>query len=842
MGGIGRMAVDHDGPVAHHGPVDEGAGGDVLPSRARAVVVGGGVIGASVSFHLAELGWSDTLLLERHSFTGGTTWHAAGLVGQLRTNANLTRLIRYSTELYDRLEGISGRATGWRRVGSLSVARTPERMVQLHRSAAQARLYGVECHVLTAEDAQALWPPMEVGDLVGAIHLPRDGRVDPVDLTGSLLAAAAAHGALARQHVEVTELVVGPDGVRGVRTAKGDVECDVVVDCAGMWAAELAARHGAVLPLHAAEHFYAVTEAIDGMTPDLPVLRDPDGRVYCKEETGGLAVGGFEPRAKPWGVDGMPPDEEFALLPEDWDHFSVLMERAVERVPALATAGVRILYNGPESFTPDGQFLLGEVPGLRRCFVAAGFNSMGIASAGGAGWALAHWIADGRPPFDLWPVDVRRFGPAHANVAYRRDRVVESVGLHYAMPWPDRELETARPLRRSPVHHLLEVAGARFGVVAGWERANFYDPDGAVAGRPSTWEAPPWRALVAGEQRRACLGVGLADESSVGTLLVQGEDAGALLDSVCVQDPAFEPGHWVRTAALDDGGRYRAVFDVLRLGQAEYLVLAEAGQATKDLDLLGRAVPPGGRATVADVSAGHAQFAVLGPRAADLLVRTAPANRFLADLGEGSLGRVELGYATGVATRRRFAGNDRWDVLVPADQAVHAFERLSQAGAPLGLALLGRYALDALGVEGGHRRWGRDLTSDWTPLEASLDGEPSPLAGSRRFVGRDALDEQRCRGLGRRLVTVVLDQALPMAWGGEVLFRDGEPVGALTSAAFSPALGRVVALASLASPPHVVLDDAWVRGGRYEVLAGDRTVVADLHPGPVAAGAEAVRP
>ena len=468
-----------------------------MTDRARVVVIGGGVVGCSTAYHLTRLGWTDVLVLEQGHLSGGTTWHAAGLVGPLRATESGTRLVQYSAELYARLEEETGLATGYRDVGGVVVARTEDRMVALRRTAANAAAYDLECRLLTPDEAGARWPPMRTDDLLGAIWLPGDGKVNPTDLTQSLARGARQGGARVREGVRVTGLLTseGPAGPRitGVRTDDGDIEAEVVVNCAGQWAkavAELAAdRVPMTVPLHSAEHFYVVTEAVPGVHPDLPIMRDPDGWTYFKEEVGGLVVGGFEPDAKPWvAPDAIPHPFEFQLLDEDWEHFSVLMEQALVRVPALEETGIRAFYNGPESFTPDNQFLLGEMPGLRGLFVGAGFNSVGIASAGGAGRALAEWIVAGEPTTDLVGVDVRRFAPYAADNGWLRSRVAETLGLHYAIPWPLHEPTTGRGLRLSPLHERLAGAGAWFGSRMGWERPNVFVPSSVE--QVETWDKP----------------------------------------------------------------------------------------------------------------------------------------------------------------------------------------------------------------------------------------------------------------------------------------------------------------------------------------------------------------
>ena len=448
-----------------------------VPARARVVVVGGGIVGTSVAYHLAHLGWTDVVLLEQGKLSGGTTWHAAGLVGQLRATEGGTRLVQYSASLYERLEQETGLSTGFKRCGGVTVARTPDRMVQLQRTAAAAEAYDLECELLTPDDVAKRVPILRTDDLVGGIWLPGDGTANPTDVTQSLAKGARQLGVQVFEGVRVTGIDQQDGRVSGVQTEDGGIEAEVVVNCAGQWAHAVGALAGVTVPLHSAEHFYVVTEQIDGVHRDLPILRDPDGYTYMKEEVGGLVVGGFEPDAKPW----LPPDQipypfEFQLLEEDWEHFSLLLESAVHRVPVLEQTGLKKLYNGPESFTPDNQFLLGEAPELAGFFVGAGFNSVGIASAGGAGRALAEWIVEGEPASDLVAVDIRRFAPWSGNRRWLRDRVVEVLGLHYNVPWPNRELSSARPFRRSPVHHLTAVQGALFGSKMGWERPNVFAP------------------------------------------------------------------------------------------------------------------------------------------------------------------------------------------------------------------------------------------------------------------------------------------------------------------------------------------------------------------------------
>ncbi len=567
---------------------DDSSGG--LPGRARAVIIGGGVIGTSVAYHLTLRGITDVLLLEQGLLSCGTTWHAAGLVGQLRASESGTRLVQYSTRLYDQLEAETGLATGFRRCGGVTVARTADRLTQLRRTAATAQAFGLECELISPARAAELYPIMDTSDLAGALWLPGDGRANPTDLTAALARGARMRGAVIRERTRVTGIAVAEDSrhgrtVTGVRTDAGDVEAEIVVNCAGQWAKQVGAMCGVTVPLHSAEHFYVVTDQVGGVHRDLPVLRDPDGYTYVKEEVGGLLVGGFEPDAKPWvAPDQIPHPFEFQLLAEDWDHFSVLMDSAVRRIPVLAGTGVKKLYNGPESFTPDNQFILGEAPELRNFFVAAGFNSVGIASAGGAGQALAGWIADGDPGTDLTVADIRRFAAFNGNNRWLRDRVGEVLGLHYAMPWPNRELETARPFRRSPVYEPLRAAGACFGSKMGWERANVFAPPGQPAVIDYSWGKPAWLAWSAAEQRATRSAVAVFDQTSFSKYLVTGPDALAGLQWLCTADVDVPPGRTVYTGMLNARGTYEADVTVTRLSAEEFLIFSSAASTERDLD------------------------------------------------------------------------------------------------------------------------------------------------------------------------------------------------------------------------------------------------------------------
>jgi heterotetrameric sarcosine oxidase gamma subunit len=799
-----------------------------VPARARVVIIGGGVIGASVAYHLTELGWTDVLLLEQGQLSCGTTWHAAGLVGQLRASEAGTRLVQYSTQLYERLEAETGQATGFRRCGGVTVARTPQRLAALARTAATATAYQLDCELISPARAAELYPLMTVTDLAGALWLPGDGRADPADLTQALARGARQRGAVIRERTAVTGIIVRDGAVAGVRTSAGDVESEIVVNCAGQWAKQVGDLCGVTVPLHSAEHFYVVTDQIAGVHRDLPILRDPDGWTYFKEETGGLVVGGFEPEAKPWvAPDEIPAPFEFQLLDEDWDHFGVLMDSALERIPVLHDTGIRKFYNGPESFTPDNQFILGEAPELRNFFVAAGFNSVGIASAGGAGRALAQWITDGQPDGDLTAVDIRRFAPFNGNVQWLRDRVGEVLGLHYAVPWPNRELATARPFRRSPAHHLLRAANAGFGSKMGWERANFFAPPGEPPVIEYQWGRQNWQPWSSAEQRATRGAVAVFDQTSFSKYLVTGPEAEAALQWLCTADVAVPPGAVVYTGLLNERGTYESDLTVTRLSADEFLLVASAATTVRDLGHLRRAMPPGTRAAVVDVTSAYAVYGVMGPRSRELLSRLSRRDLSDAAFGFGTSAMIDLGYSTVRATRITYVGELGWELYVPAEFAVGVYEDLFAAGADLGVVNGGYYAIESLRLEKGYRAFGRELTPDHNPVEAGLLFA-CKLGGAAGFLGREAVQRARAAGPRRRLVSLVLDDPEVMMWGSELVLRDGVPVGQVTSAAWGETLGAAVGLAYLSDPAGDPVTRDFAGTGSYQVNVAGQLAAATV--------------
>ncbi|WP_236939928.1 GcvT family protein [Falsihalocynthiibacter arcticus] len=738
-----------------------------LPERAQYVIVGGGIVGCSVAYHLAKMGHTDIVLLEQGQLSCGTTWHAAGLVGQLRSQPAMTNLIKYSTELYAQLEAETGLATGWKQCGSVTVARTEDRMTMLLRTAAAARAQGVEVEVISPKEAQDKWPVMQVDDVIGGLWMPSDGKANPTDLTQSLAKGARMRGAKIIEGVQVTDVLTKDGAVTGVVTDQGTIGAQVVVNCAGQWARSLGKMCGVNVPLHSAEHMYIVTERIEGVNPDLPVLRDPDGYIYFKEETGGLVMGGFEPQAKPWAMDGIPDKFYFQLLPDDWEQFEILLENALIRVPQMEHTGVRKFYNGPESFTPDNNYLLGEAPELKNFFVGAGFNSMGIASAGGAGRALAEWIVEGAATSDLLAVDIRRFANFNNNPTWLHDRVKETLGLHYAMPWPNRELETARPFRRSALFDRLAGKGAVFGSKMGWERANWFANEGQKREVEYSFGRQNWHENVAAEHKSTRDGVSIFDQSSFAKLLVQGRDACAELNRICAANVDVAVGTTVYTGLLNERGGFESDLTVLRRNEQEFLLITGSAQPVHDADWLRKNFTTDAHVFLTDVTSAWSVLAVMGPKSRAVLRQLSKADFSNVAFPFGSSQEIDLGYATVIANRMTYVGELGWELIVPVEFTVGVYEDLMRAGAEFGLRDAGYYALDGLRIEKGYRAWGHELTPDITPLQAGL-GFAVDFAKPDDFIGKAALLAAKAdpAHLNTRIVQLVLEDGAAQLWGG----------------------------------------------------------------------------
>jgi glycine cleavage system aminomethyltransferase T/glycine/D-amino acid oxidase-like deaminating enzyme len=802
-----------------------------LPTKARAVIIGGGVSGCSVAYHLAKLGWTDVILLERKQLTCGTTWHAAGLVGQLRTSQNMTRLAKYSAELYTKLEDETGIATGMKQNGSITVALTHERKEEIYRTASLARAFGVDVNEVTAEDVKAMYPHLNVSDLVGAVHLPLDGQCDPANIAQALAKGARQNGARIVEGVKVTAVHQARGRVTGVSWEQdgesGTIDADVVVNCAGMWARELGAMSGVNIPLHACEHFYIVTEPIEGLK-QLPVLRVPDEWAYYKEDAGKMMVGAFEPKAKPWGMDGIAEDFCFDQLPEDIEHFEPVLEKAINRLPMLAEAGIHTFFNGPESFTPDDAYYLGESPELQGYFMACGYNSIGIVSSGGAGMALAQWINDGEAPFDLWEVDIRRVQPFQKNRFYLKERVSESLGLLYADHFPYLQPVTARGVRRSPIHEQLKARGACFGATAGWERANWFAPEGVEPKYKHSWKRQNWFDYAREEHLAVRNGVGLFDMTSFGKIKAEGRDAVSVLNRICANEIDVEVGGLVYTQFLNRKGGIECDCTVTRLSETSFLIVTPGATLMRDMAWLHRNTPEDANVVYTDVTAGEAVLCLMGPKSRDVLNACSPNDYSNEHHPFGTMREVEIGYGIARAHRVSYVGELGWEIYVSSDMAAHVFETLEEAGAEHGLKLAGLHVLDSCRIEKAFRHFGHDITDEDHVLEAGL-GFAVRLQ-KPDFIGRDAVLRKKEEGLKRRMVQFKLNDPEPLLYHNEPLVRDGRIVSFLTSGNYGHHLGAAIGMGYVPVEPGETADQ--ITGSSWEIeIAGTRvSAEASIRP------------
>ena len=793
-----------------------------IPSKARAVIIGGGVSGCSVAYHLAKAGWRDIVLLERKRLTSGTTWHAAGLIGQLRANQNMTRLAKYSAELYRKLEAETGVATGMKTVGSMTVALTEDRMQEILRQATIADIFGVEVHRIMPDEVKALYPHLNIEGVVGGVHLPGDGQCDPANITMALAKGARMNGALLFENVKVTAVTEAVEGPRRKVTGveyvgpegPGHIAADLVVNCGGMWGRDLAAQNGVTVPLHAAEHFYLVTEPITGLG-DMPVLRVVDECAYYKSDAGKMMLGAFEPKAKPWGMGGIREEFEFDTLPEDWEHFAPILEMATKRMPMFETAGIHTFFNGPESFTPDDRYYLGPAPELGGYWVAAGYNSIGIISSGGAGMALAHWITEGHPPFDLWDVDIRRAQPFQKNRAYLKERVSETLGLLYADHYPYRQVVTSRGVRRTPLHEALKARGAVFGEVAGWERANWFAREGQEREYRYSWGRQNWFENQKAEHLAVRQKAGLFDMSSFGKIRVEGRDACRFLNRVCAAQVDVPVGRIVYGQMLNERGGIESDLTVTRLSETAFLLVVPGATLQRDLAWL-RGHLGDEFAVITDVTAAEAVLCLMGPEARAVLQKVSPNDFSNAAHPFGTAREIEIGMGLARAHRVTYVGELGWELYVSADQAAHVFEAI--LAAEPGLKLCGLHALDSCRIEKAYRHWGHDITDEDHVLEAGLGF--AVRSAKPGFIGREAVLRKQEAGLERRLVQFRLEDPEPLLFHNEALVRDGKIIGPVTSGNYGHHLGAAIGMGWV---PCKGQSEAEILGSSYEIeVAGVR--------------------
>ena len=792
-----------------------------MPDRARVVIIGGGIVGCSVAYYLTKLGWSDVLVLERNTIAGGTTWHAAGLVTQLRATKTMIDINRVGVGLYSALGKETGLPTGFRATGSITVTRTADRMDELRRTLSLARCYGVEIHEITPREAGEMWPSMRTDDLEGAIYIPDDGQTVPASTALAVARGVEMGGGRVIENTSVTGVLRRGGAVVGVSTDEGDIECEVVVCAAGMWSRQIGLAVGVDIPLHAAEHMWLVTNKM-GIPENAPSLRDPDEQIYFRrdaEEQGGILMGGFESTAKPWGDAGasIPPEYHFGLLEPDWGHFRVFWENAVRRVPAMREAGINRFCVSAESFTPDNRYLMGESPDLKNFFIATGLNSTGIAAAPGVGQAVAEWIVEGHPTMDLWEVDVRRFHRFQNGKQYLRDRTVETVGTLYGMHYPHRQMESARNARRSPFHERLSSLGACFGESGGWERPNWYAPHGEKPIYEYSFGRQNWFPHSAQEHRAVREAVGLFDQTSFAKFLLQGADAERVAQTIFAGEMDVDPGRIVYTAMPNERGGFESDLTVTRTDECEYLVVTSGSTARRDFQWIRSHIPDDARAFLTDASSAYAVLGLMGPNSRALLSELTDADMSNEAFPYLSSKEIEIGYAPVRASRITYVGELGWELYVPTEFAAHVLDRIMDAGDVHDLRAAGFHAMESLRLEKGYRAWGHDICDVDTVVEAGLTFAVAFDKGVE-FIGRSALLRQIDRGVTRRLAIFALEDPLPLLLGNEPIWRDGHLVGRITSGAFGHTLGVSVGMGYVQNLDGVT--PAWIREGAYELEVG----------------------
>ena len=792
-----------------------------VPNEARAVIIGGGIIGCSVAYHLAKLGWKDVVLLERKQLTSGTTWHAAGLIAQLRATSNMTKLAKYSQELYGNLETETGVATGFKRCGSITVALTEERKEEIFRQAAMARAFGVEVEEISPSEVKEKYEHLNIEGVTGGVYLPLDGQGDPANIAVALAKGARQMGA---QVIERTKVISVTRQVRRITEVhweneqgeSGTVKSENVINCGGMWGHEVGQMLGVNVPLQACEHFYIVTEAIEGLT-QMPVLRVPDECAYFKEDAGKILLGAFEPVSKPWAMDGIPSDFEFDQLPEDFDHFEPILEAAVKRFPMLGEAGIHTFFNGPESFTPDDAYHLGLAPEMDNVWVAAGFNSVGIQSAGGAGQALAQWMEDGQKPFDLGDVDISRMEPFQGNKQYLFERSKETLGLLYADHFPYLQKKTARGVRRTPFHQKLLDQGAVMGELSGWERANWFANKGQKPEYEYSWKRQNFFDNVAAEHKAVRNNIGIYDMSSFGKIRVEGPDACTFMNYIGGGQYDVPAGKIVYTQFLNNRAGIEADVTVTRLSETAYLVVTPAATRLADQTWMMRN-KGNFNVVVTDITAGEGVLAVMGPNARKLLELVSP-NDFSNNINPfGTAQKIELGMGLARVHRVTYVGELGWEVYVGADIAGHAFETLWEAGQSLDAKLCGMHMMDSCRIEKGFRHFGHDITCEDHVLEAGLGF--AIKTDKPNFIGRDAVLRKKEVGLDMRLVQFKLTDPEMLLYHNETILRDGKIVGYLSSGSYGHHLGAAIGLGYVPCKGETVVD---LLSSTYEIdIAGTR--------------------
>ncbi len=797
-----------------------------FPDQAKIVIIGGGIIGCSTAYHLGKMGCNDVVVLEKGKLTSGSTFHAAGLVGQLRANANITQLLGYSVDLYRRLEQETGLATGWKMNGGLRLACNQARWTEVRRQATTAHSFGLQMDLLTPSEALELWPIMDISDLVGAAFLPTDGQANPSDITQSLASGARKAGIQIREDVEVSTISQSGSGLWQLQTTQGRISCEKLVICAGQWSREVGKMVGVNVPLVSVQHQYLVTEQIAGLTPGLPTLRDPDRLTYFKEEVGGLVMGGYESNPIPWAQSGIPDGFNFMLLDNDWDHFEPLMEQAIERVPLLERTGVKQMTNGPESFTPDGNFILGEAPEHSNIFVGAGFNAFGIAAGGGAGMALAEWVHNGAPPFDLWPVDIRRFGLAHSNIEWVRNRTLEAYSKHYTMAWPFEEHSSCRPFRRSPLYETLKDHGACFGEKLGWERPNWFAGEGEEAVDRYSFERQNWFDAVGREHRAARERVAVFDQSSFAKYRVRGKHCAAALSWICANDVDRPSGSVVYTQMLNERAGIEADLTVTRVSENEFYLVTGTGFVTHDFHWIHRNLPTDCDVRIDDVTASWAVLSLMGPQSRKTLQPLTPCDLSNGAFGFSTMQEIEIAEVPVRALRISYAGELGWELHIPVDSALAVYQAIMSSGKDSGIANAGYRAIDSLRLEKGYRAWGADIGPDYTPMQAGLEWAVS-LDNDRNFIGREAVLAHKKKRPDKKLACFTVADRNIILLGRETIYRNDKRVGWLSSAGWGYTVESNIGFGYVRCADGVDAD--YLKSGKFQLEVAGERYDCDLH-------------
>ena len=796
-----------------------------FPTQARAVVIGGGVAGCSIAYRLAELGWTDIVLVERNTISSGTTWHAAGDVVIIRGSLELTQIMRDSVSLYTSASEETEQDIGIKHCGAMSLAQTEQRLTDYRRQVSLFKSIGGEAEVVPPEQISQLNPYVRNDDVLGALHVPESYRVNPADVAQAVSKAARKKGVAIFENTLVTGLETQRAGqmqeIVAIETNQGRIACETVVLAGGAWSRDVGRLAGVSVPLHAVEHSYLITNVIEGVDDRLPISRDPDAYIYSREEVGGFLIGFFEPGAKPLSKAQLPDDFSFASLPEDWDHLEPHIANAIHRYPALETAGIKLLFTGPESFTPDGAFLMGPAPDVKGLYALTGMNSSGIGQSGGAAKALAEWIDGGEPTIDITAFDMRRFPRVFGNTAWVAERSKELPSWVFDVNMPRREHKHARNLRLSPFHDRFEAAGARFGQAAGWERPNWFAPNGQEIDDPLTWKRPGWFDAVAEEHKAARESVALFERTPMAKILVEGPDAENLMQRVCASDVSGADGRLIYTAMLNTNGGFESDVTVTRMAGDRFLIITGASEGVRDQDHLARHAAESDRVTITDVTSAYAGLALSGPKSRDLLSRVSDSD--LSDDAFPYLTAQEIWVGKGLAWALRvsYAGELGWELFIPTEAAAAIYDSIVAAGADFGLAQAGTYASNSLRMEKGFRAWGHDITPMETPLEAGL-GFAVRFGKEVPFIGRDALLRQRDEGVHRRMVMFTMDEGEHWPVVREPIRRDGDVVGHLTSAGYGYSVGKMVAMGFVRNGGDPV-DADFVNSGSYDIdIAGDR--------------------